>query len=87
MISWLSARVELAVWEYNNSRSALLALGASPEDEARLKPLTTKDLSGLTSMLQADRSTGEGHRQLPWFWAVRSMKAGEYDESSGENDE
>ncbi|KAG9098695.1 hypothetical protein FS749_003182 [Ceratobasidium sp. UAMH 11750] len=87
MVSRLSARVDLAVWEYNNSRSALLALGASPEDEARLKALTSKDLSGLTSMLQADRSTGEGHRQLPWFLAVRSMKAGEYDDSTGENDE
>ncbi|KAG9098113.1 hypothetical protein FS749_004659 [Ceratobasidium sp. UAMH 11750] len=87
MISRLTARVDLAVWEYTNSRTALFALGASEEDEARLKRLTTQDLSGLTSMLQADRSTGEGQRQLPWFWAVRSMKAGEYDESHGENDE
>ncbi|KAG8702211.1 hypothetical protein FRC08_003634, partial [Ceratobasidium sp. 394] len=80
-------RGELAAWEYRNSRQALIALGATESDRARLKPLNDADISGLTSMLQEDRSTGEGRRQLPWFWAVRSMTVGEYDENENENDE
>ncbi|KAG9097601.1 hypothetical protein FS749_005932 [Ceratobasidium sp. UAMH 11750] len=87
MVTRLTNHVQLAAWEYRNSRSALLALGATADETARLKPLHDADLSGLTSMLLADRSTGEGLRQLPWFWAVRSMHVGEYDESREENDE
>ncbi|KAG8707563.1 hypothetical protein FRC08_000418 [Ceratobasidium sp. 394] len=86
MITRLTDCVQLAAWEYRNSRSALLALGASQNDQSRLKPLLDADISGLTSMLQEDRSTGEGHRQLPWFWAIRSMTVGEFDESSNEAD-
>ncbi|KAG8709319.1 hypothetical protein FRC09_000732, partial [Ceratobasidium sp. 395] len=87
MVDRLTKRVDLAIWEYKNSRKALLALGATEKDTARLRPLTDKDTSGLTSMLQGDRSTGEGKRQLPWFWAVRSMEVGEYDDTLEECDD
>ncbi|KAG9121974.1 hypothetical protein FRC07_001831 [Ceratobasidium sp. 392] len=54
MVSRLTARVELAAWEYNNSYDALLALGATKDDKARLQRLRKEHLAGLTSMLQAD---------------------------------
>ncbi|KAG9075734.1 hypothetical protein FS749_012572 [Ceratobasidium sp. UAMH 11750] len=87
MVSRLTARVDEAVWEYCSSRAALRVLGATKEELAWLQPLEDSHLSGLTSMLQADRSTGEGRRQLPWFWNVRSMDIGKGDDSSVENDE
>ncbi|KAG8794906.1 hypothetical protein FRC12_020323 [Ceratobasidium sp. 428] len=84
MVDRLTKRVDLAVWEYKNSREALLALGASEEDKTRLQPLKDADLAGLTKMLNSDRSTGEGKRELPWFWTVRSMTVGDNDESPDE---
>ncbi|KAG8715482.1 hypothetical protein FRC08_010533 [Ceratobasidium sp. 394] len=87
MVSRLTARVDEAVWEYRSCRAALRVLGATKEELAWLQPLEDSHLSGLTSMLQADRSTGEGRRQLPWFWNVRSMDIGKGDDSSVENDE
>ncbi|KAG9085743.1 hypothetical protein FS749_004134 [Ceratobasidium sp. UAMH 11750] len=86
MILRLMDRVNLAVWEYRNLREAWISLGA-PEAEANwLQPLRDADLSGLTSMLQSDRSTGEGTRQLPWFWTVRSMQVGRREDGPEEND-
>ncbi|QRW00967.1 hypothetical protein RhiJN_28985 [Ceratobasidium sp. AG-Ba] len=87
MVSRLTERVDFVVWQYRNSRRALVALHAAPEVLNWLRPLEPTDLSRLTSMLQGDRSPGEGARQLPWFWHVRSMKIGEWDDSTEENDE
>ncbi|KAG9126225.1 hypothetical protein FRC07_004380 [Ceratobasidium sp. 392] len=87
MIRRLSARVDLAVWEYTNSRSALFSLGASEEDQALFQQLAPNHLSGLTSLLQGDRSTGEGERGLPWFWSVRSSGTGNAEEAKKEEDE
>ncbi|KAG9093886.1 hypothetical protein FS749_013571 [Ceratobasidium sp. UAMH 11750] len=87
MVARLTARVDEAVWEYRNSRATLCILGATQDELEWLQPLEDKHLSGLTSMLQADRSTGEGKRKLPWFWSVRSMDIGNTDDSAAENDE
>lgn len=87
MVARLSNRVDLAVWEYRNARAALWRLGPTEEDQSRLKPLLKEDLSGLLSLLQGERTLGEGQKRLPWFWTVRSMTVGQHDNSEGENDE
>ncbi|QRV88425.1 hypothetical protein RhiJN_16443 [Ceratobasidium sp. AG-Ba] len=87
MLARHTARVDMAVWKYRNSRRALVALNASKQVLEWLRPLEDVDMAGLTSILQSDRTVGEGFRHLPWFWCVRSMKIGEWDDSEKENSE
>ncbi|KAF8593318.1 hypothetical protein BDV93DRAFT_516660 [Ceratobasidium sp. AG-I] len=76
MISRLSARVDLAIWEYQTSYSTLQSLGLSEDKLQPLQPLLISHLSGLTSILQAKRDLGEGYKRLPWFWHLKDRAAG-----------
>lgn len=76
MITRLTSRVNMAVWEYEQSRKALVALNASEEDIQLFHPLTPGDLSVLSSILAGKRQLGEGKKKLPWFWNLRSAGDG-----------
>ncbi|KAG8729860.1 hypothetical protein FRC10_003337, partial [Ceratobasidium sp. 414] len=73
VIDRLTQCADRAVWEYQNSQSALIALGLSDKDNSLFKPLQQSDLAKLTSILGSDRDLGEGHKQLPWFWSLHGV--------------
>jgi hypothetical protein len=77
MIARLSDRVDLAMWEYENSRKALGRLAPSTRDTKIFKELTSGDLKGLSSILKGQRELGEGSRALPWFWVLRGDQPGQ----------
>lgn len=72
MISRLTKRVNLSVWEYQSSRRAMVSLGMSKDDSKLLQPLTPADMAHLPTILKGNHDLGEGYRQLPWFWGLRS---------------
>jgi hypothetical protein len=72
MISRLTKRVDISVWEYQSSRRAMITLGISKDDSKLLQPLTTADMARLPTILKGSCDLGEGSRQLPWFWSLRS---------------
>jgi hypothetical protein len=71
MITRLSDRMDLAIWEYENSRTAMHKLGPVSAEDRIFKPLSSGDLKGLSSILKGDRELGEGSKQLPWFWVLK----------------
>jgi hypothetical protein len=72
MITRLSDRVDLAIWEYEHSREAMQKLGPVTAEDRIFKPLISDDLKGLSSILKGDRELGEGSKQLPWFWVLKA---------------
>ncbi|KAG8789237.1 hypothetical protein FRC12_013730 [Ceratobasidium sp. 428] len=79
LINRMSKRVDLAVWEYQNSRTALFALGQTGKEAVKdtnlFQPLLAKDLKLLTTILTQDRNIGEGYKELPWFWSITAVDA------------
>jgi hypothetical protein len=63
--------MDLAIWEYENSRAAMQKLGPVSAEDRIFKPLSSSDLQGLSSILKGDRELGEGSKQLPWFWVLK----------------
>jgi hypothetical protein len=76
MITCLSECVNLAIWEYENSRKALESLNPSETDVKLFQPLSLSDLKGLSSILKGEHELGEGSRKLPWFWVLQGEEAG-----------
>ncbi|QRV87045.1 hypothetical protein RhiJN_15063 [Ceratobasidium sp. AG-Ba] len=85
MIDRLTARVDAAVWEYENSRKALDSIGMEPEDARIFKPLKRADVDELSRFLSTGRELGEGYRSPPWFWSMTSNGSDD-DEASVEAD-
>ncbi|KAG9125670.1 hypothetical protein FRC07_006686 [Ceratobasidium sp. 392] len=61
-------------WRYNNSRAALIRLGATTEDLAVYQYLEDKHLKYLKDISQVEsRALGQGKAQVPsWIWLGRS---------------
>jgi hypothetical protein len=75
MIDRVSLRINQSKDDYNRSYKALHGLGFTA---SRLRPLVrlqAEHLKGLTSILLGKRELHEGHKKLPWFWAVRDTEA------------
>ncbi|QRV99167.1 hypothetical protein RhiJN_27186 [Ceratobasidium sp. AG-Ba] len=85
MIDRLTARVDAAVWEYENSRKALNSIGIELADSKVFKPLRKADVDELGRFLATGRELGEGYRSPPWFWSMTSNESNE-DEASVEAD-
>jgi hypothetical protein len=71
MITRLSDRMDLVIWEYDNSRAAMQKLGPVSVEDQIFKPLSSGDLQRLSSILKGDHKLGEGSKQLPWFWVLK----------------
>jgi hypothetical protein len=76
MIACLSDHVNLAIWEYENSRKALESLNPSEKDVKLFQPLSLSNLKGLSLILKGEHELGEGGRKLPWFWVLQGEEAG-----------
>jgi hypothetical protein len=64
-----SAKIAKARWRYDNSRAALIRLGAEATVLARYQEITVTDLKPLKSYLQDDsRGVGQGYVSIPWIW-------------------
>lgn len=60
-----------ARWEYDSSRLQLIAMKLTAEDARTFKPLTDKDLQGLTVALEGKDRLGDGYTQMPWYWRIQ----------------
>lgn len=66
-------KIHKAQWQYNNSREALLRLGATEEDLKIYRRLNRSDLKYLKDYISTDSvSLGQGHVSLPWLWTRRT---------------
>ncbi|KAG9077610.1 hypothetical protein FS749_010474 [Ceratobasidium sp. UAMH 11750] len=69
-ISRVTQRIDMAVWEYQNSRNALHSLGLLAEDCSLFQPLSQADVTKLSKFVSIDRNVGEGYKQAPWLWLL-----------------
>lgn len=64
-----SAKISQARWRYDNSRNALIRLGADPSDLHLYQAITTDDLRSLKSYLEEhSRGVGQGYASISWIW-------------------
>lgn len=64
-----SAKISKARWRYDNSRNALIRLGASEEDSSIYLELKDDDLKPLKSFLDNNsRGVGQGYTAISWIW-------------------
>lgn len=70
-----SAKISQARWRYDNSRDALIRLGASASDLHMYQAITADDLRSLKSYLEDhSRGIGQGYASISWIW-YRSITA------------
>ncbi|KAG9075323.1 hypothetical protein FS749_013019, partial [Ceratobasidium sp. UAMH 11750] len=68
-------KIYKAQWRYNNSRDALIRLGASDEDLRIYQRLERTDLKYLKEYISGESTgIGQGHVRLPWLWSQRTEK-------------
>jgi hypothetical protein len=68
-------KIYKAQWRYNNSREALIRLGATDKDLEIYRRLNRSDLRYLNDYISTDSvSLGQGHVTLPWLWTRRTEK-------------
>lgn len=70
LIKRLGDKVKHARWEYTSSRSQLIKMGLSEQDSRTFRPLTDKDMTGLTAALKGKDILGDGYAKMPWYWRV-----------------
>lgn len=64
-----STKISQARWRYDNSRNALIRLGADPSDLHLYQVITTEDLRSLKSYLEEhSRGVGQGYASISWIW-------------------
>jgi hypothetical protein len=62
-------RIYKEQWKYNNSRQALLRLGATADDLKTYDELKKGDLVFLKDWMEVDsRALGQGFVTMPWIW-------------------
>jgi hypothetical protein len=71
LVEQLTKRISNLTNEYNMSFNALKQLGVKSRALKPLEQLSTKDFTGLMSLLSGDRELGQGNFRLPWFWGVK----------------
>jgi hypothetical protein len=68
-----SEKIYREQWRYNNSRDALIRLGATAEDLKIYRRLEKGDLKYLREFVEKDsRAPGQGHAALSWIWSFRT---------------
>ncbi|KAG8682453.1 hypothetical protein FRC08_014944 [Ceratobasidium sp. 394] len=66
-------KIHQAQWKYNNSRDAMIRLGASQGDLTIYKRLEKSDLKYLKEFSEHDsRAPGQGHVAISWIWTGRT---------------
>ncbi|KAG9082608.1 hypothetical protein FS749_006728 [Ceratobasidium sp. UAMH 11750] len=64
-----TAKVKKARWRYENSRKAMIRLGATESDLDKYRELGDEDLQSLTSYLaEVSRGIGQGYTKILWIW-------------------
>jgi hypothetical protein len=68
-----TAKIHREQWIYNNSRMALIRLGATPDDLKIYERLERSDLVYLKDFMEVDsRAPGQGYVAMPWIWTRRT---------------
>jgi hypothetical protein len=64
-----TAKISKARWRYDNSRDALIRLGAGDSDVQQYSEITEEDLRSLKSFLEDhSRGVGQGYTSISWIW-------------------
>lgn len=69
-IDRISEKVDVGVWEYQNSYKAMEKLKFQENDSTILRPILKADLDALWKFLDMDRAAGEGYKKAPWLWLL-----------------